>query len=275
MVNARDAASIVKEFKSGGIDTSKVEVDDDQEDPTVEAGSAAEKQKLDLLEGLLVDDKSRAASADVKLMCLRGRKYEVERAAELLPNFLALCDENGVDDAPTDQLRADALSGKMVLTGAVDAKGRPLLTVRMRNHRPKESKAPDMARLLTTVIVHALRKSVDAQRFGIVLLNDMSGVSVKNVDPSVPKLFFSSVFPRLPIRLARMCIFDPPFLVGRVVLPTVLFFMSKKLRARLTAVHGRDFKALHEVFPAALLTADLGGTLTFDEAKFVENFLGS
>ena len=275
MSDAAHAARMVKELKSGGIDTSKIEVDDDQEDPAVEAGSIAEKQLLELMEGLLVDDASKAAPFAVKLMCLRGRKYEVERAAELLPNFLALCTEFGVDDEPGDQLKADALSGKMVMTGAVDPKGRPLFTLRLRNHKPKESKAIDMARLLSRVMVQALRKSVDAQRFGIVLLNDMSGVSVRNMDPAVPKLMFSSVFPRLPIRLARLCIFAPPFIIGRVVLPTVLFFMSKKLRARLTAINGRDFKALHEVYPAALLTADLGGTLAFDEAKFAKDVCGS
>lgn len=277
MSEAKKAAAFVKEIKSGGLDTSKVEVgdDDDQEGPAVEAGSAAEKQLLELMEGLLVDDASKAASIEVKLMCLRGRKYEVERAAELLPNFLALCAEYGVDETPNDQLKADAASGKMVLTGAVDARGRPLFTLRLRNHRPKQSSAHDMARLLSTLLVRTLRKSVDAQRFGIVLLNDMTGVGIKNVDPAIPKLLFSSVFPRLPVRLARLCAFDPPFFIGRIVLPAVIFFMSKKLRARLTVINGRDFKALHEVYPPALLTADLGGTLAFDEAKFVKEMWGS
>ena len=60
-----------------------------------------------------------SASKEDKLMCLRGRKYDPERAAGLLPQMLQLKKENDLDNtaegASTDRLKAD-LSAHAVRT---------------------------------------------------------------------------------------------------------------------------------------------------------------
>ena len=65
-------ASITKNLK--GLDTSGVEVDEEQVAPTVDADSPEEAQLLEKLEEALKelgDEKAIAASKDTKLMCLR------------------------------------------------------------------------------------------------------------------------------------------------------------------------------------------------------------
>jgi len=279
----KNATDLIKELKADGdLKTENLELDDDQDDPTVEAGSSEERELLGKMEALLTDEAklrcshlgSDAKAKEYKLMCLRGRKYDAERAAQLLPQFLDLIEEFGLKpEAPTEQLCTDAATGKVVVTGGADAKGRPVMRLMLRYHNPKESKAPDMAKLITTVILHLLRGSTAAQRCGIVLLNDMTGLSLKNLDPAVPKLMFGSVFPRLPVRVARICIFDPPFIIGRVIFPVFLMLMSKKLRARITLIKERDFKALHAVYPPTMLTEELGGTLKFDKEKWIKELV--
>ena len=115
-----------------GLDTSKVVIDDDQAPPKIEAGSADEQAALAAMEDLLADGSpSKAASADLKLMCLRGRKYDAARAAALLPELLALIEELDLA-TPTPRLAADLASGKFVMTGATDGAGRKILWLRFR-----------------------------------------------------------------------------------------------------------------------------------------------
>ena len=67
-----------------GLDTTKVVVDDDQALPAIAAHSEEEGALLREMEGLLVPGSSaQSAGVELKLMCLRGRKYEPARAAEV------------------------------------------------------------------------------------------------------------------------------------------------------------------------------------------------
>ena len=76
------------------VDTSKIEVDDDQAPPKVAAFSDEEKALCAKVKELLLvymsADEAAAVSEDDMLMCLRGRKYDATRAAELVPAFLGV-----------------------------------------------------------------------------------------------------------------------------------------------------------------------------------------
>ena len=148
------------------------------------------------------------------------------------------------------------------MTGAKDARGRALIWAQLRFHDTRTSGPVDMARLLATAVLHALRGDPEAQQQGVVLLSESSGIGLGNLDPRVPKLLFGSVLPRLPVRLARVVVFDPPFLVGRVLFPIISTFMSRKIKTRLTLIHGRDLARLYDIYPPAMLTAAFGGSFT-------------
>ena len=58
--------------------------------------------------------------------------------------------------------------------------------------------------------------------------------------------------------------YNPPFIMGRVVLPIVLSLMSRKLRARFAVVNGANVRALRQKFPLFDLPTQYGGTFAFD-----------
>ena len=123
-----------KELASGfkGVDTSKVAVDDDQQAPTIEAGSAEESAALEAMDALIPEGSpAKAASKEMKLLCLRGRKYDPNRAATLLPGLIELIEELDLR-SPSEQLKADLASGKVVVTGAKDGMNRAIVWIRFR-----------------------------------------------------------------------------------------------------------------------------------------------
>ena len=261
-----EAGNFAKQIK--GLDTSGVEVDEEQEVPSIAANSPEEAALVAELEGALKaagDESAINASAEVKLMCLRGRKYDVARAAALIPKHMELKDKLLELDRPDNQrLKDDLNSHKVVCTGGKDADGRAIIWIRLRYHDPKQSKAQDMARLIVTVMSEAL-KDPDVQRMGIVLINDVNGVKLKNLDPAAIKFIMGNVLPAMPVRVARICIFNPPWILGHVVFPIVFSFMSKKLRGRIAVLNGDNPEKLHPYIPSSALPAEHGGTLPFDE----------
>ena len=177
-----EVAALAKGIK--GIDTSGVEVDDDQEEPTIAVGSAEEKEALKQMQALLVDG-LKALPEATQLMCLRGRKYDPARGAETLEKLQALKFSLNLDD-PAPQLAKDLASGKIVSTGSYDEKGRAIIWLRLRFHNPKESGPEDMARAISTIMLKAC-ENVDTQRNGIVLINELTGVGLKNISPPTAK----------------------------------------------------------------------------------------
>ena len=163
-----------------------------------------------------------------------------------------------------EQLKEDLKSNKMVCTGGKDADGRAIIWLRLRFNDPKKSKALDMGRLIATVQLEALKDPEVAAR-GIIVVNDMTGVKLKNLDPSAVKFIMGTVLPAMPVRVGRICLFNPPWIIGNIIFPIAINFMSKKLRGRIANLTG-DFRfaKLHEYVPPAQLAAEHQGTMPFD-----------
>ena len=253
MKESRPGASALKVAASlKGIDTSKVAVDDeDQAAITIAAGSTEEAAALEAMEALIeADSPAKAASQELKLMCLRGRKYDPVRAAALMPDAISLIDTLDLKSG-SDQLTSDLASGKAVMTGARDRQERAIVWLRFRLHDPRQCEPRDFARLVATLMLNALKDAETARR-GVVILQDMTGLSIRNLDPKTAKFMFGSVLPRLPVRIARVVIFNPPWIVGRVILPVAKTLMSPKLRSRLVVIHSSNAAMLNDHFPQAL-----------------------
>ncbi len=145
----------VKDFarKLKGLDTSQVEVDDEQAPPAFAADSPEEAARLAELEAEIarsgVAARWQAFSAasgygELPLWCLRGRKYDVARAAELLPRLMDLIEELEIGGGDQERIMSDLQTLKFVALGTKDAHGRAILWLRMRFHDPKVSKPRDM-----------------------------------------------------------------------------------------------------------------------------------
>lgn len=269
-----DVGKLAKELAAAKISTERVEVsdNDDSAPPKVAANSSEEKALLKELSELL-PEALKAVPDATKLMCLRGRKYDPAHAAETLQALEALKETLQLSHPPP-QLAADIACGKVTNPGGVDEMGRSIIWLRMRFNKPKESGPQDMGRLVATVMLKAL-ESVETQRNGVVLLNDMRGLSVKNVSPSTAKFLMGEVLPALPIRVHRILIVRPPWFINRVIFPIMSTFLSKKLKNRIglfPEVDGRVDK-LFEYLPPAAVPAEVGGTAPFDMEAWAASML--
>jgi hypothetical protein len=182
MASAKEGTDFVNKLR--GLDTSGVEVDEEQEAPTMAANSAEEKAALATMEAALDGTAAAtAATSEDKLMCLRGRKYDPERAAALLPKFLELTADATLR---SDTLYDDVRSRKVIALGTKDVAGRGVVWLRLRFHEPKKSKAADMCRFIAIVMLRALQ-DVDVQRTGMCVVQDMTGLKLSNLDPTTAK----------------------------------------------------------------------------------------
>ena len=273
------AASVVSEFRGlQGIDTSGVEVaDDEQSPPSIAAGSAEEAAKLKELEGRLSETgameawlsfKETTTYKELPLMCLRGRKYDVERAADILPKLVELMREFDVGTGKVDETLAEHLKALTIVSLDVkDDLGRGILWLRLRNHDPKTRKKEDLVRQIITVQLHLLQDA-DVQRLGIVVIHDMNGLGLKNLDPGAAKLIFSRVLTTMPIRVGRVCVINPPWIVGRVIIPIVMTFMSSKIKSRFRIIHSDKVEAVEKFVPIGAIPDELGGQYAFDSTNW-------
>ena len=186
-----DVGRLAQELAASKISTERVEVDDDSAPPTVAANSSEETALLKELDGLL-PEALRAVPDPTKLMCLRGRKYDPARGAETLQALEDLKETLELGH-PSPQLAADIACGKITNPGGVDEMGRSIIWMRLRFNNPKESSPQDMGRLIAKVMLNAL-ENVETQRNGVVLINDMSGIGVKNLSPSTVKYIMGEVY---------------------------------------------------------------------------------
>ena len=270
-----------------GMDTSNVDVDDEQTPPMVACGSAEERELLQKLEtqmaateALLAKWEAFEASSkiykEIPLWCLRGRKYDVDRALELLPRLIDMIEELELEkeDAAGDRLLADLETHKLVATGTKDPGGRGVVWARLRFHDPKVSKAKDMGRLMASVMLHVLRHDPEVQRLGVSIVQDMNGLGLGNLDPLAAKYLLGHVLSNLPIRVGRICIVHPPWIVGKIILPIAMTLMSAKLRSRIAIINGSKPDPLFQHVPRSALPLELGGEAQIDIPAFVAAVAG-
>ena len=69
------------------------------------------------------------------------------------------------------------------------------------------------------------------------------------------------VLGRLPVRVGRIVVFHPPFIVGRILLPLMINFIIPKLKKRMSVINGGKIVAIHEFIHKEALFAEYDGTL--------------
>ena len=240
--------------------------DADPAPASIAAGSEEEAALLARVDALL-RPALRAMPDAFRLMCLRGRKYRVERAAAAVRQLTELLSVLDPAAAP-DPARAEAQlleqmrAGKIEISGGADDDGRAILTVRLRANDPTRSAPADYARLLVYSVLWALRDNPEAQRQGVVFFVDATDVSLRNSDPPTSKLT-KWVAGQLPVRVAQIVVYNAPFAFGSVMAPLALAAMPA-LRRRVKLVNSAEHAALHAAVQPSALTAEYGGKLDFD-----------
>lgn len=268
-----------------GLDTSLVQLSDDQERSTIETGCPEEAALMIQLETLLEEQqvmtrwktfKATSVYTELPLWCLRARSHKVNLAAELLPKVIGMMEELEIGGGDQKQLQADLESKAIIGTDTKDAHGRALIWMRSRYVDPKRSSASDIARLFATTLLNALRDT-SVQRNGCVLLIDATRQGMRNITPATVNAIYRTVMPNLPISLAFVFIINPTWFVANIMWPVVATFFSRKVRQNHILIYG----ARKELWAARLaqfdvphtsLPVDLGGSAHVDCAACVAFF---
>jgi len=282
-----------------GLDTSGVQVANHNELSAIEMGSPEEALLMLQLEALLAeqtgsDDQKvmarwetfKAASVykwypckELPLWCLRARSHTVEGAAELLPRVMSMMEELEIGVGDQKQLHADLQSKAIIDTGTKDAHGRAIIWMRLRYIDSTRSSASDIARLFTTVLLHALRDT-GVQRHGFVWLADCSRSSFMNITPATVNAFWRTVLPNVPICLGRVFIVNPPWFISQIMWPIVSSFLPLALRKSHVLIYGARKelwaeRLAHFDVPDSSIPTELGGLADVDSEAYATSVIHS
>ena len=147
----------------------KVELGSEEEDRLL--GVAREKLNGTEHEGKIDDFWLRA--------CLRARKFNPDRAANLYTTYMAWRTEFQIDtlgSASHERVQGWLSLGMVRATGGRDKAGRYIIQGTMRNARPDLYAAEEVMRGVHAVIEGLLRERPDAQAVGVTMVMDMGGV---------------------------------------------------------------------------------------------------
>lgn len=207
------------------------------------------------------------------LACLRARKYDPNRAIELAVKYMEwriAFDVEHQTPRNNNVLLAQLQSGMIRIPGTKDKLGRYLVVMDLSKHDPDKWNSKDTVRCLHYNLARLLQQFPEAQARGIVVLNDMTHVTLKNIDTSVPKEVFNALSSRFPIRLGGIYIVNPPWFF-RAVFPIVRTFMKKKFQERVRILRGTQ--GLQTFFDNHQLLMEHGGIFNYDHDETVRLIL--
>lgn len=155
---------------------------------------------------------------------------------------------------------AAPLADQKAFVQGVDAEGRALVIVRVRNHLSARSEHKPM-RLFAAYILDTLVALCDPERNParrVVALFDMGGASMANMDVATMRSILSLLSVHYVERLACLYFYDPPRIfhglwnASRHLVPEVT-------RSKIKMVAAGDLDALRACVPADVLPEEFGG----------------
>ena len=169
--------------------------------------------------------------------CLKFRNGNSTRAEERMRSYLQwrksifgnLRDQSCNNDV---KLRTQVSSLFVQISPKRLPEGEALVYLTMLRHSPSLFSADDTVRYVHFMIMNAIKQDPTLAEKGFVLVNNMTGVGIFNLDIAVPQALASAMSQCLPIRVRTMVIFSPP-LVIRFVVPAIKAIVSSKMGDRI------------------------------------------
>lgn len=215
----------------------------------------------------------------ILLSCLHARKGDIPRSLALATSYLSFREKFSYEQhIPSSSTLREILSaGIFIPAGNFSRDGRPVLTIRYRFFNPRKFSAAETVRATAFVLEWMLRTIPEAMTHGVVIVEDLGGFSLRNMDVRLMHFFDRAFTSVLPVRVAAMHITNPGIII-RTAFAVFSAFLSDKLKARV----GLFGKGQEDKF-AEFLQRDqnlaclrLGGTMQWTETqqtKLVERML--
>jgi len=204
----------------------------------------------------------------LSLVFLRFRGYAVVDAVARLGRFLEFRAKYGLQNQKT----LSAVNKEMLLDGTrtvlpgTDKEGRGLMVMSLRYNRAYDPKL--VMQVIHWLVITMLRKGgPEMQKRGMTAVMDMEGASFKNFDVGLMKEMRPAMAKCFPLRMSSCFILNPNSL-AEVIIPMMKAF-NEKMGSRVTVV--KDLAEIHQHIDKAQLPPSLGGTLTFDFKKWVDD----
>lgn len=200
---------------------------------------------------------------DFLLRFLRARKFDYDRAYQLLLNYYQIRAENKdiFKDLRPSAVKPVLDAGVSIVLPQRDKHGRRILLFRPGLWDPSQYVIYELLR--TNVInLEAVVLEEETQVNGLILVGDMRGlgyVHAKNFERNYGKVFTSLIQDAFPIRLKGLMLVNEPSVFG-YIFNFVRPFMKEKLQQRLS-FYGPDVEKLKTDIGAFALPNELEGTL--------------
>ena len=207
--------------------------------------------------------------------CLNFRNGDVESAKERMGNYLMWRKKlfgNLKDQScsTNEKLKAQVSSFFIQVSPKRLPGGEALVYLTMMKHDPSSFSADETVCCVHFMIMNAIKQDPTLAQKGFVLVNNMAGVGLFNLDIAVPKALASAMNKSLPMRVCNMVVVSPPFVV-RYMIPVVKAIVSSKMGNRIHVMDQPSDLQGHLNLSADYLPVAVGGTVQLeDQATLVD-----
>lgn len=220
-------------------------------------------------------------SDEFRLRFLRARKFNIERAAVMMNNYI-----NRRETFPEVFELLD--KPEETLSDYLDTRFHTVIEGHARNgsavvlNRPTFGcPEPDMFKVFAAVFLAMERilEKEENQIHGITVINDLAYFNthiVRQMNPSLAKKFMSMLQDTLPIRMKNLCVLNETTIFD-VIFAIMKNFIRDKTRDRIVII-GSKWDLLHEKVDPRFLPEAYGGELKEEElnhAKWKSVLLGT
>ena len=202
---------------------------------------------------------------------LIGRKWNADKALSSLVSFAEMADRCNIFSGEIGEQERDEISrGKMEFVRDDDGQGRTVAFMRTERHFPGEYPIEQTMRLLIFTILHIM-DTPRTVRGGLVVVVDMSSAGLANFSIDERRRLFDLIQHRLPARIARLYVLDPPWVLS-VILRIISAFLKQKLRDRICRMRRKEILS---ILPTTVLPTWLGGAVQMHPEAMLEAVIRS
>ncbi|EDQ84969.1 uncharacterized protein MONBRDRAFT_29638 [Monosiga brevicollis MX1] len=209
---------------------------------------------------------------DLLLRCLMARKFDVDRAFNLLQAYKSeLVPLLGTDTIDAGEARAPLEAGELLLPGTHDVEGAAIVVYDAAMHRDQGFDGQQTLRAILYLVDIALQDE-RAMRNGITIVSFLHRLPWSKLDNNTHKLLLKTLQNNYPARVRSVAVVSPNW-TTKAMLRVLRPFMKNKLSSKLRTYKSLD--ALEAVVPRTALPVSVGGTHAYDHQSWLTTYLAS